>query len=80
MYYCCFLSFSSSFLRRCLRHRNINAAMTVKTYIAFASSKPNLTLRMIATMKHIMPVHIHRISMGCYFCFIFLPMLLRIVL
>ena len=66
MYYCFLLlsSFSSFFLRL-LRQRYINADNAANIYIAFASSKPNLTLRMMATVRHIIPVHIHRISIGC---------------
>lgn len=82
MYYC-FLSLSScsSFRRKYLRQRNINAEITENTYIAFASSNPNLTLRIMAIIRHIADIHIQRISIGCFRCFfIFLLLLLRIVL
>ena len=70
MYYCFLsLSFCSSFRRKCLRQRNINAEITENTYIAFASSNPNLTLRIMAIIRHIADIHIQRISIGCFRCF-----------
>ncbi len=70
MYYCSFpLSSFSSFCRKCRRHRYINTDITENTYIAVASSNPYLTWRIIAIIKHIADIHIHRISIGCFRCF-----------
>lgn len=70
MCYCFFVSsFSSSFFRKCRRQRYISADNIENTYIAFASSIPNLTVRIIAIIMHINAMQIQRISIGCFRCF-----------